>query len=293
MSDNAMTVVCRSLADPAMQEKFQSVLPPGISLDRFTRVTLTAIQQNPAILDADRQSLYNACVIAATRGLLPDNREGALTIFNTKVGDQWVKKAQFMPMVEGIIKELATAGIKAHAVSVYANDKVEVWNDDEGQHFKHTPVLFGDRGNRVGAVAWAKDASGRTYVEAINMDDAKAIRARSRSKDKDGNPTGPWRDAPDRMEQKSALHRLRKRIAIIGNDTVLAKLREDEENSDYETSEEAPPQEAAKDEPPKKSVPETRPRGLRAVIQQAAAPEPPPVRDEPPGFEGAEDADLF
>lgn len=262
MSENAVSVVCKSLVDPSMQEKFKAVLPESVSLDRFTRVTLTAIQQNPAVLEGDRQSLYNSCVNAAQRGLMPDGKDGALVVFNAKQGDNWIKKVQFMPMVEGIIKEMAKAGIKAYAVSVYANDKVDIWNDDTGQHVKHQPVVFGDRGERIGALACATDKEGRTYVEAMNMQELERIMLKSRST-RNGEPTGPWKDSPERMEQKTVLHRVRKRVPIIGHDDIVERLQEDEaQESPIEAQE--PVSEA-----PKATVATKRPRGLQAVIDSA------------------------
>jgi recombination protein RecT len=276
MNENAIAVVCRAIADPAMQDKFRSVLPPNVSLDRFTRVTLTAVQNNPALLECDRASLYNACVTAAQRGLLPDGKEGALVSFNTKQGDQWVKKVQFMPMPEGIIKEMAKAGIKAYAASVYEHDTIEIWSDDDGQHVMHRPKVFGDRGERVGAYASAKDADGRTYVEAMNMAELARAAAASRSKDKAGNPIGPWKDWPERMEQKTVLHRLRKRVAILGDDDVVERLREDDEAA---LLDHAPTPAVEAVEPPSAPSPAKRPKTLQAIVE--AEPEPaPPYSDE-------------
>lgn len=276
MNENALTTVCRAIADPAMAAKFRAVLPPKVSIDRFTRVTIAAIQQNPSVLEADRQSLYNACVHAAARGLMPDGREGVLTVFNTKSGNDWIKKVQFLPMVEGVIKEMAQAGVKAYAVSVHANDEIEVWNDEAGQHVRHKPVMIGDRGERVGALAVATDADGRTYVEFMTREELARAAAKSRSKDRDGNPTGPWRDSPERMEQKTVLHRLRRRVPMIGYDEIAERLHEDEQ---LEYGTDAPPQEAADTQ---ESAPEAapaskpngngkRPRGLQAVVDQQSA----------------------
>ena len=278
MSENPVSVVCASLVHPAMQEKFKQVLPPDVSLDRFTRVTITAVQNNPGILECDRATLYNACVTAAQRGLLPDGKEGALVSFNTKQGDQWIKKAQFMPMPEGIIKEMAKAGIKAYTVSVYANDTIDMWNDDSGQHVKHKPVVFGDRGDRIGALACAQDSEGRVYVEAMSMDDLSRAQAASKAKDKAGNPTGPWRDWPERMEQKTALHRLRRRVPIIGHDDMTEAFRQDDEQ--LAPAEQPPPAETSHgltEELVAKAVVQAagkakRPKGLQAVID--AEPEP-------------------
>lgn len=266
MSENALTTVCRSLADPAMAEKFKSVLPAGVSLDRFTRVTITAIQQNPSVLDADRTTLYNSCISAASRGLMPDGKDGVLSVFNTKVGGEWVKRVQFMPMVEGIVKEMAKAGVKAYAVSVYANDDIEFWNDETGQHVKHKPVVFGERGERIGAMAVATDTDGRTYVEAMNMEELARVAAKSRSKDKEGNPIGPWRDSPERMEQKTVLHRVRKRVPIIGHDDLVAQMQEDDA-ADYETAEQQQPISAVQEKAPAPAA-KKRARGLQAVVEQ-------------------------
>jgi phage RecT family recombinase len=287
MAENPVAVVCRTLVTPEMQQKFKAVLPPDVSLDRFTRVTLTAIQKNPAIIDCDRTTLYNACVDAANRGLMPDGREGAIVSFRQKDGPP---RAQFMPMPEGVIKELAKAGVKAHSVSIYEKDTVEIWHDDDGQHFRHVPKVFGDRGERIGAVAWAKDAQGRTYVEAMNMDDLLRVAQVSRSKDKNGNIVGPWAQWPERMEQKSTLHRLRKRIAIIGADDVVDRLQEDEA-ADVATPDDDPP--APVSAPTAAPAATTkRPRGLQAVVDRAKAEDAVPAGGDD-GDPGYSDDDIF
>lgn len=219
MNENqALVTVVKTIASPEMQQQIQTLLPKDVPLDRFTEVVQMAIRQDPEILKADRQTLYDACLSLARRGLVPDKKEAALVIFSTKEktpnGEIWVKKAQAMPMVEGIIKELAKAGIKAYAVSVYEKDHIELWNDDDGQHVKHRPVMFGDRGQRIGCYAAGKMTDGRTYVEAMSLEDIAKVRSRSKQKDSQGNPTGTWKSDPERMEQKSALHRLRKRMPI-------------------------------------------------------------------------------
>lgn len=280
---NQLAVVCQSLVHPEMQAKFKQVLPPDVSLDRFTRVTLTALQKNPAILECDRTSFYNSCLDAANRGLMPDGKEGAIVSYRQREG---APKAQFSPMPEGIIKELAKAGVSAHAISVYERDQVEIWNDDDGQHFKHVPKVFGDRGERIGAVAWAKAANGRTYVEAMNMDDLQRVASVSRSKDRNGNIVGPWAQWPERMEQKSALHRLRKRIPIVGHEDVVARLQDDEEAvvaevpaADANVPVEPEAARAAASQP---AAQKPRPKGLQAALD-AVQDDPGPAGYEPVG----------
>jgi recombination protein RecT len=235
-----ITEVSRVIHSDDMQKQMKVLLPPSVGLARFTEVTIAAIQNNPDVLEADRDSLYRACVAAARRGLLPDKREGALVVYKTNVGtrDQprYMPLVQFMPMVEGIIKEMAKAKINAYAVSVHENDAIALWNDDEGQHVKHEPVVFGDRGQMVGVFAAAKTEDGRTYIEAMNLKDVEQVARRSKQNFTNKQTGaleygGTWKSDFDRMAQKSALHRLRKRLPIIDED-VLQNLKDMEEETD-------------------------------------------------------------
>jgi phage RecT family recombinase len=272
-------VVTRTLQAPQMQGIIKQALPAGVSEDRFTRATLTALRQNPDIFDCDRNSLYNAIVRCAQDGLMPDGRQAAIVKFRVNIAKKgqpahYIDKAQHMPMVEGVIYLLAKAGVFAYAASVYANDTIEIWNDENGQHVKHIPAKFGTaRGERLGAFALGKTKDGQVYVEAMDMNDLEVPKRATKQRDKDGNLTGPWRDVPDRMEQKSCLHRLAKRIPS-------AALREDDE---FREDAEAPPENATVEKgasspppPPSSAGPpssdgQKRPRALQAVIDAGGA----------------------
>ena len=282
MNESALVTITQTIASPQMQSQLASLLPKEVPLDKFTEVCCMAIRQSPEVLEGDRQTLYDSCLQLARRGLLPDKKEAALVVFNTNVGtyDQpkWVKMVQAMPMVEGIIKEMGKAGVRAYAVSVYEKDTIELWNDDKGQHVKHKPVVFGDRGARVGCFAAAKCPDGRTYVEALSMADIEKVRSRSKQKDKKtGAPTGTWKSDPERMEQKSALHRLRKRIPILDNADALQNLKDMEAESDIElTNDGLPSSPPAKEETGSAERAEStaqasksrRPKALQSVIDQ-------------------------
>jgi recombination protein RecT len=218
-------LIVAALATPEWQTKLANALPGHVERQRFISTAIMAVRNFKEASECDRESVYNAVTVAAQSGLMPDGKQGALIAFNVKGPDgKFHKVARFMPMVEGIISEMGRAGITAYAVSVYEKDQIDLWNDDTGQHVKHTPVVFGDRGQRMGALACAR-FNDATYVEIMNNDDLARVRAVSKSKDKDGNPTGPWRDWPERMEQKSVLHRLAKRLP------KSIELPEDPDNS--------------------------------------------------------------
>ncbi len=284
-TESAGKAVVKVLESESMRGKFVATLPPEIPVDKFTRVVITAINMRPELLEADRTSLYTSCLRAAQDGLIPDGREGVLNIYNTNVGTKqapkWMKKVQWMPMVEGVIKQLAKAGIKAYAASVYANDKIRIWNDNDGQHVEHEPVVFGDRGERIGAYAVGITQDGYTQVEALNMADLG--KARAASKNKDGAIYELW---ADRMEQKTAMHRLRKRMAIM--DPSVAEAMRRAEEDDLEGDDPVPESPAV---PPSSGGPGTatepprRSRTLQAVVDHETQAEP-PAAEQPPAPTG-------
>jgi len=251
----------QSLSSPEMTGHLQKLLPPNVSVDRFTRTTMVAIQNNSGVLEADRQSLYNAISRAAQDGLMPDGREAALIIHNVKSGNGYVKMVRYSQMVEGVIKQLGNAGIMVHAASVYEADEIEIWADERGQYVKHRPKVFGSRGDLIGVYATAK-VGDRTFVEAMNIEEIEQVRAASRS-----GENGPWKAWYDRMAQKSVLHRLKKRLPIVDPEVSDSLRALDEEAEEALLVSEEPfeaPQTA--NEPAEQPVQTKRPRGLQAVV---------------------------
>lgn len=191
-----------------MDSQFKAALPPHISTEKFTRVLLTAISQSPAIAECSRPSVFAACMRAAQDGLLPDGRESAIVTFNSKNG----KQAQFMPMIGGILKKIRNSGELASVTSqiVFENDVFEYYIDGDGEHISHKPMMFGDRGKRIGAYALAKTKDGAIYVEVMTEKQILDVKNVSRSKDH-----GPWSGPfEEEMWKKTVLRRLSKRLPM-------------------------------------------------------------------------------
>lgn len=197
------------------ESDFKMALPAHIPVERFVRVVMTAVIGNRDLLQADRISLFESAMKAAQDGLLPDGREGALVIYNTKIKERgeerWIKKVQWMPMIAGILKKVRNSGELSTIVArvVYAGDKFRNWIDDNGEHIEYEAGEEQDRNivRRVFAMAKLKDGS--IEVEPLSPDDIEKIRSASKSKDK-----GPWVDWWEEMAKKSALRRLAKRLPI-------------------------------------------------------------------------------
>lgn len=227
-------------------DQFRSALPVHIPPERFQRVVLTAVQRNPDLLDADRQSLFNAAMQAAQDGLLPDGREGAIVTFNTKVkrrkaGTNAVEEvsvilAQWMPMIGGIRKKARNsgelAGIAAHVV--FHADTFRFWVDEGGQHLNYEPadnppvITSANAAKEVRLVfAWARTKDGEFFVERMTPGDIEKVRSISRAKD--GQAWSKWWD---QMAIKTVVRRLAKVLPMSSDLDDL--IRRDDELYDLE-----------------------------------------------------------
>jgi recombination protein RecT len=189
----AITVIDQLRRDlTRMATQFSAVLPAHIPVERFTRVVVTAVQNNQQLLRCNRQSLFNACMKAATDGLLPDGREGAIVPFgDSEDGRKAADTASWMPMVAGIRKKARNSGelsdLYAHVV--FDGDEFDIQLGDDPR-IRHKPALSGGRTRKiVGAYSIAKFKDGTISHEYMSVDAIEDIRKRfSRAK------KGPWSD---------------------------------------------------------------------------------------------------
>lgn len=203
-----------------MEPQFKMALPSQIAPEKFIRVTMTAIQMNPELLNADRKSLFSSCMKAAADGLLPDGREAALVTYKTKTGII----AAYLPMIGGILKKIRNSGDLAMITAqiIFKNDQFRYWVDDAGEHVNHEPLLFGDRGDPIGVYALAKTTDGAVYIETMTKNQVMAVRAVSRAQN------GPWSGPFEHeMWRKTAIRRLSKRLPM-STDVETVIQRDDE-----------------------------------------------------------------
>ena len=245
----------------AMSSQFGVALPSHIKPEKFQRVVLTVVQSSPDLLEADRQSLFDSCIKCASDGLIPDGREAALTVFNTKVKrggrDEWIKKVQYIPMLAGIQKRVRNSGlidsIQAHVI--YEKDTFE-WEQGFDERIVHKPFFPGDRGKPVGVYAIAKFKDGSRQFEVMDVAEIERIRAASKT-----GQYGPWKDWWAEMARKSVFKRLAKWLPL---DADVDDLIEYDNRAEAIEPEPTP----AVDVTPKK-----RTSKLDAIVQEESAPE--------------------
>lgn len=213
-----------------MKAEFGMVLPSHITPDKFAQVCITAIENNPALLQADRQSFKVACLNAANDGLLPDKREGAFVIFNTEVdvrreGSNATFKekraiVQYMPMITGVLKKAYQTG-KITSIAVELVHKNDVYRRAAGDDavIVHEPLDFGDRGPVIGGYAIVVMKDGGVYREVVSLEQIEKVRNVSKTKDR-----GPWVAFWEEMAKKTILRRTLKRVPLSAEmDQVLAR----------------------------------------------------------------------
>lgn len=184
-------VAFKAYMDERMASLIQA-LPPHITPNVFTSVVLTALQRKPELLKCTRQSLWNACILAAQDGLLPDGREGAIAPYGeNKDGKRVAEIATWMPMVEGYRKKARNSGeiAKWEVNLVRARDLFKVTLGDRAEII-HEPY-FGPEENTtiVGAYSIATLRDGSVMRDVMTIREIQTIRAKSKAKN------GPWSDA--------------------------------------------------------------------------------------------------
>lgn len=197
-----------------LKPELKMILPEHVTPEKFVRVILNAVQQTPALLEADRPSLFSACMKAAQDGLLVDGREAAIVVYKDKSG---AKIAQYQPMRAGIMKKVRNSGeISTWSVQVVKkNDKFKMrFGDDE--KIEHEPAL-NDRGETIGAYSIVTLRSGEKTREWMNIQELEDIRKRSRA-----GQFGPWVTDTDEMYKKTVLKRHAKNLPMSSDlDGVL------------------------------------------------------------------------
>lgn len=208
---NPLAVLQRDILGERMTQQLEAVLPDHVSVKKFQRVVMTAVNKDESLLAADRRSFFVACVECAQDGLVPNGKEAALVIFSTKdkTTDQWRKKVQYMPMILGIFKRARNSGeismLNAHLV--HENDEYDYQLGFEPD-IAHRPAKTA-RGKIISVYAVAILKDGTRELEVMTVEEVEAVRATSKTSTK-----GPWVAWWGEMARKTVVRRLAKRLPM-------------------------------------------------------------------------------
>ena len=184
-------------------KQFATALPKHINSDRFVRIAITTIRQNPKLAQCNQESLLGALMVSAQLGLEPGVLGQCYLI-------PYGRECQFQIGYKGMIELLRRSGqLKdIYAYSVYENDEFEM-TYGLNRDLKHKPNLQ-DRGNFIGC-----------YCVAVLKYDARAfeymtkeeIEAHGKKFSKTyGN--GPWKTDFEAMAHKTVVKKMLKWLPV-------------------------------------------------------------------------------
>ena len=244
---NALVEIRDTLMSPEMKHRLGAVLGSRIDPEKFAQVAMVAISKNQDLIKADRASLFTSCMECAADGLLPNGKDAALVVFNTKVKEDgrevWKQIVQYLPMVRGIYKVAQRTGaarvlnarvVKAGDVFRYAYGFEPV--------LEHVPAANPGTMTHVYAVVIKPDGS--RDLEVMTKADVEAVRARAKSPD-----SPAWKYHFEEMAKKTIVHRLAKRLDLTPEMQQIVDRIETDYDFDADELEESPRQVGAEGAP--------------------------------------------
>lgn len=184
-------------------KQFATALPKHINSDRFVRIAITTIRQNPKLAQCSQESLLGALMVSAQLGLEPGTLGQCYLI-------PYGRECQFQIGYKGMIELLRRSGqLKdIYAYSVYENDDFEITYGLD-RNLIHKPNLA-NKGDFLGC-----------YCVAILKDDTRAfeymskeeIEAHAKKFSKTfGN--GPWKTDFEAMSHKTVVKKMLKWLPL-------------------------------------------------------------------------------
>ena len=187
------------------QDQLAMLLAGGVDTERFITVALAAVQGQQKLLECTPISIFTAIREAATYGLelgplgdaslVPYDGEATLSVE--------YRGYRKLAMRDGTVRVIA-------ADVVYENDAFRIVSGSEQPGIYHEPALK-ERGNVVGAYAWARLANGELVY--VWMTEAELYKRRDVSRSwrtalKYGRTDSIWHLWPVEMMRKTVIKRL-------------------------------------------------------------------------------------
>ncbi|MBR0148673.1 MAG: recombinase RecT [Lachnospiraceae bacterium] len=194
----------------ALMPEIKKALPSVLTPERFTRMALSAVNNNPVLKQCTPISFLSALMCAAQLGLEPNTPLGQAYLLPFK--NKGVLECQFIIGYKGLIDLAYRNGdmqmIQAH--TVYENDEFEYELGLEPKIF-HRPAPS-DRGKPVyfyGIFRTTKGGCGFSVMSKADMD----LYARTYSKSA-GSDYSPWKTSYIEMAKKTVIRRALKYAPI-------------------------------------------------------------------------------
>lgn len=189
-----------------LKPQMSMALPRHLTPERLLRVTMTAVQNNPKLLDCDRTSLFASVLTCAQLGLEPDGVLGQAYLVPFR------GKCQFIPGYKGYLTLARNSGeissIQAHEVRK-GDDFSYAYGLDE--HLHHVPAEDNEDAPITHFYAYAKYKDGGHIFEVMTRAQVDKVRDNSEGYKafKAGQiRSNPWDSHYVPMGRKTAIRKL-------------------------------------------------------------------------------------
>lgn len=237
----ALVEIRNTLMSVEMKHRLAAVLGNRIDPEKFAQVAMVAISKNPDLVLADRASLFTSCMECAADALLPNGKDAALVVFNTKVKrggqDVWEKLVQYLPMVRGIYKVAQRSGA-AKMLNARVVRKGDVFHYAYGFEptLEHVPSND-ESAPMISVYAVVIKPDGTRDLEVMTKADVDLVRSRAKSPD-----SPAWKYHYDEMSKKTVIHRIAKRLDLTPEMQQVIDHVEKDYDFDNEEFNDAPAQ---------------------------------------------------
>lgn len=185
------------------KQEIQRALPTGMDSDRFARIALTTMKQNPRLIECHPRSIVASLMLCAQLGLEPGPLQHCYLV-PYKDRDSGVMEAQFQIGYRGILRLARESGyLKDLAVrTVYVDDEFD-WAYGTDPYIRHKPAESQVKNEArtvrcyYGVAEFRPD--GR-YFEVVPPSEIERHRQRSKA------PNSPaWRNDYEAMAHKTVV----------------------------------------------------------------------------------------
>ena len=221
------------------KQQIAAALPSVMTPERFARIAMTAVTQNPELGRCTPGSFIGSMLTAAQLGLEPNTPLGQAYLIpynrKDKQTGEYIKECQFQLGYRGMIELAHRSGefkdISAHIV--YENDEFE-YELGLDPKLKHVPAMS----NR-GKIAWVYAVyhliSGGYGFEVMSYDDIENHRKKYSQASKKG--FSPWTDSWEAMAKKTVIKQALK-YAPLATD-FIRDVSKDESKLDFNLNSDA------------------------------------------------------
>lgn len=205
-----------------MQPQIANALPSVLTPERFTRMALSAISNNPALADCTPKSFLGAMMTAAQLGVEPNTALGQAYLIPYR--NHGILECQFQLGYKGLIDLAYRSGDVSiiQAQTVYENDVFEYELGLEPK-LRHVPATK-NRGKAICYYGMFRTKDGGFGFEVMSVEDIRA-HAEKYSKAYSSN-SSPWKSNFDEMAKKTVLKRVLK-YAPLRSDFVRGVVQDE------------------------------------------------------------------